>query len=152
MSTPNPPWPRLLLPDYITNYISKFIMSWVCNTSVTYYYLILTYLVLRFLLWSNSNNATVGRISGPWWKKKSKRKCEQGPTFQLSSCCSRGNIAHNTQSGLNKSSVLNSSKSESAPFFAEKRQKPPQFFFQKSAIILAQGATILEIPPKKWLP
>ena len=28
-------------------------------------------------------------------------------------------------------SVLNSSKSESAPFFAEKRQKPPQFFFSK---------------------
>ena len=51
-----------------------------------------------------------------------------------------------------RNSVLNSSKSESAPFFAEKRQKPPQFFFQKSAIILAQGATILEIPPKKWLP
>ena len=43
------------------------------------------------------------------------------------------------------SSVFNTSKSETATFGAKTRQKPPQFFSLKTATILAQTATILEI-------
>ena len=42
-------------------------------------------------------------------------------------------------------SVFNTSKSETATFGAKTRQKPPQFFSLKTATILAQTATILEI-------
>ena len=42
-------------------------------------------------------------------------------------------------------SVVNCSKSETATFGAKTRQKPPQFFPLKTATILAQTATILEI-------
>ena len=42
-------------------------------------------------------------------------------------------------------SVFNTSKLETATFGAKTRQKPPQFFSLKTATILAQTATILEI-------
>ena len=46
---------------------------------------------------------------------------------------------------LNNSSVSNKSKSETATFKAKSRQIPPQNFLPKTATILAQTATILEI-------
>ena len=42
-------------------------------------------------------------------------------------------------------SVVNCSKSETATFGAKTRQIPPKFFSLKTATILAQTATILEI-------